>query len=303
MDRHPIGHWLLLLALVAMWGSSFMLTSIAVSLLTPAALVVFRLVIAALVLVLLVGIRRHAVPRTRRFWLFCGALAITGNCLPFLLIAWAQQRIDSGLAGILMAIMPLTTLLLAHFFVQGERMTWSRAGGFVVGFLGVVLLIGPEALLELRGHGSALLYQLAALGGACCYAVNTILARHRPPSEPLVAAAGVMLLASLIMLPLAGPGALTSLDGAPLGVLLAVIALGLVSTATATVVYLRLVVVAGPTFTSQINYLIPVWALLVGMVFLGERPGWSALAALLLILGGIAFSQWRGGRVVVRRWR
>lgn len=286
-----------------MWGSAFMLTSIVVSALTPPTLVVSRLVIAALVLVLLVGLRRHKVPRSGRFWLFCGALAITGNCLPFLLIAWAQQRIDSGLAGILMAIMPLTTLLLAHFFVPGERMTLPRAGGFVVGFLGVVLLIGPEAVLELGGHGSALLYQLAALGGACCYAVNTILARHRPPTEPLVAAAGVMLVASLIMLPIGGPGALAALDGAPLGALFALIVLGLVSTATATVVYLRLVAIAGPTFTSQINYLIPVWALLVGMVFLGERPGWSALAALVLVLGGIALSQWRGGLVFPRRWR
>jgi drug/metabolite transporter (DMT)-like permease len=289
-----LGHWLLLLALVAMWGSAFLLTKVAVSALPPEAVVAGRLVIAAAGLSGLLLVMGRRLPGARRLWLFFLAMAVLGNALPFWLIAWGQQRIDSGLAGILMAVMPLTTLVLAHFFVAGERLNRARSAGFVLGFLGIVVLMGPEALLELRSGGTALLSELAVLGGAVCYAVNTIVARRRPDSDPLSAAAGVMLLACAIMVPLALAGEPLAVADIPAAAALAVAVLGVVSTALATVVYFRLVSAAGPTFVSLINYLIPLWALLGGMVFLGERPEWTALAALALILSGIALSEARG---------
>jgi drug/metabolite transporter (DMT)-like permease len=287
----PLGHWLLLLALVAMWGSAFMLTGIAVRGFSPTALVTIRLGIAAVLLTVLVTVRGQRLPRTRRFWLFCLAISLAGNCVPFWLISFGQQRIDSGLAGILMGVMPLTTMVLAHFFVRGERLNRTKALGFAVGFVGLVTLIGPEALMELRGQGRALLSQLAVLGGAVCYAVNTIVARHRPPSDPLVAAAGVMLAGSAIMLPIGGAPASADLVGAPAAALAAMLALSIVATAIATVVFLRLVATAGPSFTSFINYLIPVWALLMGVLFLGEEPGVRVVIALALILSGIALGE------------
>ncbi|MGH6944157.1 MAG: DMT family transporter [Geminicoccaceae bacterium] len=297
MTSRPLSHWLLLFALVAMWGSSFMLTRLAVTALAPSALVTLRMVVAAATLSTLLALGRRSLPGHARFWLFSVAIAVIGNCLPFWLISFGQQRIDSGLAGILMAIMPLTTMVLAHFFVAGEQMNGVKAAGFALGFAGIVVLVGPEALLELRGQGTELLYQLAALGGALCYAVHTIVARHRPPCDPLVAAAAVMLVGSLIMLPIGGPVVPSQLAEAPPVPLLAALALGLISTATAMVVFLRLVVVAGPSFTSFINYLIPLWALLLGMLFLDEQPRGTALIALILILGGIALSEAGGRRV------
>jgi drug/metabolite transporter (DMT)-like permease len=274
-----------------MWGSAFMFTGIAVRGFSPTVLVTIRLALAALLLAGLVVARGQRLPRSRRFWLFSIALSLAGNCVPFWLISFGQQRIDSGLAGILMGIMPLTTMVLAHFFVRGERMNATKAAGFVVGFCGLVVLIGPHALLEIRGQGTEVLYELAVLGGAVCYAISTIVARHRPPTDPLVAAAGIMLAGSAIMLPLGGWPAGAQLLAAPPAPLAAMLALAIVATAIATVVFLRLVAIAGPSFTSFINYLIPVWALLMGVVFLNEQPGPRVVLALALILFGIALSE------------
>lgn len=287
----PLSHWLLLFALVAMWGSAFMFTGVAVRGFTPTALVTIRLLIAAALLTALVVARGHWLPRSRRFWAFSVAMSLAGNCVPFWLISFGQQRIDSGLAGILMGIMPLTTMVLAHFFVRGETLNATKAAGFLVGFGGLVMLIGPDALLELQGQGTLLLYQLAVLGGAVCYAINAVVARHRPPADPVVAAAGVMLAGSALMLPVGGLQAGTELFTVPTVPFVAMLALSIVATAIATAVFLRLVTTAGPSFTSFINYLIPVWALLMGVVFLGERPGIRVVLALLLILSGIALSE------------
>lgn len=287
----PITHWLLLLALVAMWGSAFTMTGVAVRGFSPTVMVTVRLIGGALLLTCLVLLRRMRFPGHGRFWLFSLLLAIMGNCVPFWLISFGQQRVASGLAGILMGIMPLTTMLLAHFFVQGERLTALKAAGFALGFAGLVVLLGPTALAELRGQGGLLLYELAIVGGAVCYAIQAIVARHRPPADPQIAAAGVMLAGALIMLPIGGPAAPAELAAAPFGPLWALVALTVVATSIATVVFLKLVVVAGPSFTSFINYLIPVWAVMMGAVFLGERPELGALAALALILGGIAISE------------
>jgi drug/metabolite transporter (DMT)-like permease len=296
----PLSHWLLLFALVAMWGSAFMMNDIAVRGFSPAALVAIRLVIAAALLGGMVLASGRRFPASRRFWLFGLAISLAGNCVPFWLISFGLQRIDSSLSGIMMGVMPLTTMVLAHFFVAGERLNLVKAAGFLLGFVGLVVLIGPTALLQLQGEGGDLWYQLATLAGAVCYAVNTIIARHRPPADPLVAAAGVMLMGSLVMLPIGGPAAPAELAVVPAAPLMAMLALAVIGTGIATVVFLKLVTVAGPSFTSFINYLIPVWALMMGVVFLGERPGLGALLALALILSGIGLSE-LGNRRMIRR--
>ncbi|TVR98889.1 MAG: DMT family transporter [Rhodospirillales bacterium] len=274
-----------------MWGSSFLLVKVAVAAIPPASLVAGRLAIAAAVLIGVIIATGRRLRQSRRHWAFAIVMAAVGNAIPFWLIAWGQQAISSGLAGILMAAMPLVTLVLAHGFVEGERLTRARAAGFLIGFSGIVVLIGPDALLELGGHRSDLIAQLAVLGGAVCYAVNAIIARHRPQSGALEAATAVALMASVMMIPAAlivdapltlvpGPAAVASL-----------LILAVVSTAVATVVYFKLVTEAGPSFLSLINYLIPVWAVALGIIILREEPTWSALAALTLVLVGIGLSE------------
>jgi drug/metabolite transporter (DMT)-like permease len=290
--RHELVDWTMLIALTLMWGSAFLFTKIAVARLPPELIVTVRLTMAASVLVPLALARGRRPGRGLRFWLFLVAIALLGNLLPFLLITWGQRAIDSGLTGILMAIMPLATLGLAHFLVPGERLTRWRVGGFLLGFSGVIVLIGPEAVLAVGGERGPLVPMLAVLAGAICYGISSILARLRPPSDALSTAATVTLLAALLSLPLLGTaaagGALERVSlPLPWDVVGALLFLGLLSTATAMIVYFRLLQLTGPTFVSQLNYLIPLWAVVIGVVFLGEQPTLGHLYGLGLILAGI----------------
>jgi drug/metabolite transporter (DMT)-like permease len=293
-----------LLALMLMWGSAFLLTKVAVSSLDPDTVVAGRLLVACLLLVPLAVARRASRVGPSwgpRLWLFFFLIATFGNALPFTLIAWGQQRIDSGLAGILMAVMPLVTLGLSHHLVPGERLTPFRAAGFLLGFVGVIVLMGPGALAEAFSGGGHLLPMLAVVGGAVCYAISAILARLRPPSEPLPSAAVTTLMAAAMMLPLTlGPQDPKAVANPTFVSLAAVLALGVFSTAWASIVYFRLISNAGPAFLSQLNYLIPLWAVAVGMLVLGERPEPNALYALVLILGGILLTQLERWRLVRR---
>ncbi len=293
----PARDWIDIALLVLMWGSAFSFIKLAVAEISPAALAFYRVAMAAIVMGVFVAVRRIALPRKRSTWAHLLLLGLMGNALPFFAISWGQTRVDSGLAGILMAIMPLTTLVLAHFILPGERMTPRRTLGFVLGFLGIVVLMGPEALLEFAGRESALAGQLAVLLGALCYAINAILAKQIPEGlDPRASTTIVMSFASVALLPAVWA---TGGFGAPETSMawLAVGWLGVISTAAATVVYFRVVSRAGPTFVSLINYLIPLVALGIGIAFLGEAPHARAWLALLLILGGIAISQTGQGRL------
>ena len=230
-------------------------------------------------------------PAARSTWGWFLLLGIVGNALPFVLISWGQQRVPSSQTGILMAVNPLATLTLAHFFVAGEPMTPRRLGGFLLGFAGMVALLGPEMLLQFGGSGSDLVRQAAVLGGSLCYATNTILVRRMPSVPVLVTSAGVLAMASVVIVPTAlllSPTAELAPSPASLG---AVVWLGLVPTAVCTIVYFRLIASAGPTFVSLVNYGVPLVALAAGMLAYAERPAASAFVALVLVLAGIGLAQ------------
>ncbi len=289
---HSLRDWASLLTLVVVWGTGFAFIHLAVQSIPPLSLAAGRIVSGAAVLYVAMRAAGLRLPPLGRIWLHFLVLGIVGNVLPFYLISWGQERVASGVAGILMAMNPLVTLLLAHFFVLGEYLSRNRTSGFALGFAGVVVLMGPEALLGIGGGGSDVVRQGAVLGGSLCYATNAILTRRMPVTHPLVAAAAVLLVASAVVV----PGALildSPLELAPSTQSLAALAwLGLVPTAAATVVYFRVVASAGPTFQSLVNYPVPVVAVLTGAVLFGEQPEWTALVALALILAGISLSQW-----------
>ncbi|MGZ9066830.1 MAG: DMT family transporter, partial [Burkholderiales bacterium] len=193
----------------------------------------------------------------------------------------------------LMAAMPLATLVLAHFLVAGERMTRQRAAGFAVGFAGIVLLMEPAAIAGVGGAAVQVLSQLAVLGGALCYAANSVLARLLVKTDFLVAAAGTLLVASIVVVPLAIAIETPWTRSPSFSSAAAIAWLGLGPTALATLLYFRLISSAGPTFMSLVNYLSPPVAVFLGVTLLREHPGVNAYAGLGLILGGIALSQWR----------
>jgi drug/metabolite transporter (DMT)-like permease len=300
--RQGPAEWGLLFGLVALWGSSFMLVRVSLDAFTPVAVTAGRLLVGAGVLLLVLVATRRSVPRDARSWAFFAVMAVVGNALPFFLIAWGQASIPSGLTGILMAVMPLVVLLLAHFFVAGERLNAKRLAGFLLGFIGVVVLTGPEAVAALVGQDASLSSQLAVLGAAVCYGVAAIVARRGPALNPVVTGAAVLSIAGVLvglglLAGIAGQGASGAVH-APVGLApgLALAALGALSTGLATVVYFSLVARAGPTFLSLINYLIPVWAVVLGALVLQERLPPRAFAALGLILAGVVVARWRARR-------
>ena len=295
MPRIPtLADWATLLLLTFLWGTAFMFNELALASFSPAVLVTGRVALAAICLLILMPFFGIELPPFGRGWLYLGAMAMLGTVLPFSLTAWAQQYIESALAGVLLAAMPLFVLTLAHFFVPGSRLTAARAAGFVLGFGGVALLIGPDALRGLSGN-TTLLGSLAVLGAALSFAVNAILARRVAVSNPIGLASGTMLLASLLSIPTAVNGlASTTLPptGAALGALLF---LGLLSTGLATVLYFRLIQGPGPTFVSLVNYIVPGWAVVAGALILGEELSLHVFAGLAMILASLAISEF-GGR-------
>ncbi len=286
--------WLQLLALSFLWGSSFLFVKIAVRTVPPATLVAARFAVAAIVLTVIVRAMGLRLPRSARIWSHYLLIGVVGNSLPFTLIAWGQIRVDVGLAGILLGSVPLMTMSMAHFFVPGERMTPRIVCGLVAGFVGLAILLGPEALLELGGQASDLPRQAAILGAALCYATSSILARRLATLDSLVSATTVMWTTCAIMIPAAlwfdGPWDQT-LSGEAI---FSIAWLGLLATALATLIFFQIVRRSGPTFLSLMNYLIPVVALVAGAVVLGEEPTGGILVGLLLILAGLAVSQLGG---------
>ncbi|MBT8068600.1 MAG: DMT family transporter [Gammaproteobacteria bacterium] len=296
------GDWLALLALTAMWGSAFMFNEYALAAFPPAVLVAGRLLIATALLVAFMRANGVRLPAFGRAWIPIAVMALLGNVLPFQLIAWGQQYIDSSLAGILMAVMPLFVLTLAHFFLPGSTLTPYRVAGFVIGFSGVVAVIGPEALGGLSNN-TALWGAIAALGAALSYSINSIYARRLGAADPIQLSAGTLVAASLMTLPVASVD-LSSVATPGPAAIVAMLVLGLLSTGLATLIYFRLVQGPGPAFISTVNYLVPVWAVGAGALFLGESISPRMYGGMLLILSGIALGE-LGPRVasLLHDWR
>ena len=290
MPRAPhTGDWLTLAVITVFWGSAYLFNAIALESFTPATLVAIRVSVAALILFAYMRACGLSLPAFGRGWSPMLVMAVLGNVLPFQLIAWAQQYVASSIAGVLMAVMPLFVLTLAHFFLPGARLTPVRVAGFVIGFIGVVCVIGPDAL---RGFSSSMAVwgALAALAAAFSYSVSTIYARRLGAVEPVSLSAGMLVVGSLLTL----PGALIDASAFVMPTIAAgaaVAVLGVLSTGVATLLYFRLVQGPGPAFLSFVNYLVPAWAVLAGAVVLDESLSAWAYAGLGLILSGIAISE------------
>lgn len=291
MKSSRLYDWLGLLALVAMFGSAFMLTKIAVQEVPPLMVVAGRIVIGAILLLIIAYSQGERLSSLKPYWLLLFALALTGNCIPFFVITWGQQYVESGLAGILMAMMPLTTVLLAHFFVQGEKITQNKLIGFLLGFAGVFILMQPELVFNNQFDWLYLSAMLLILMGAISYAANSIIAHSLPKISLPLLSAGVLLAASIVIVPLSWAQGFTWVTQSSSAALWSVVMLGVFPSGFATIIYFRVIRHAGAAFLSQINYLIPVWAVLLGVIIGGEKLTIHAIIALMVILTGIAVAQ------------
>ncbi len=278
----------LLVVLAFIWGSSFTVIKVIVKDIPPLSLTATRIAVAAVVLAAAARVLRQEWPRGRRVWGWIVAAGLTGNVLPFSLISWGEERIDSGLAAIYIAIVPIATLVLAHYFTRDERFTWRKLAGVVMGFSGILVLIGPQALLHLDEY---VVRQLAVALAAVSYAVNTLIVKRLSGVRPVAMAAAIMAVSALILVPVAlwHDGLLHP----PASSAAWAVTLGVIHTAVATLIMFFVVRRAGASFFSMINFLIPVIGYLLGVALLGEALSPRAIAALVLILAGIYISAGR----------
>ena len=282
-------NWLLLLCLVLFWGTSFMFTAIAVRTVDPASLVFFRVLIGGVILTSYLYLGNRRLPFDLKSWMAFCLFGFVGNLLPFFLIAWGQQTLDSGLAGMIMAIMPLVTMILAHYFIPNETLNRFKILGFLTGITGVALLLGPV----FKGESREILSAIAIFIAACSYALNTVLVRRLPPLNPMVAGSGVLLAASICLLPFWLSQQHADFHAISSASLWSVIWLGIGPTGIATIILFAVIERAGPTFLSTINYLIPVGAFLSGVWVLSEPMDLGSLFALGIILTGIALTRFK----------
>lgn len=288
--------YLLLLALSAIWGSSYLFIKLAVVAIPPMTLVAARLGLAALVMLLILAATGRRLPRDPGIWYSFLMVAVVGNVIPFFLINWGEVTVDSSLAAIMLATNPLATIVLAHVFAPGERMTPSKGLGVAIGFGGILVLVGPGAL---AGFGREVVSQLAIAGAACCYAATTVFVRRSRliNQPPAVTSAGVLLVATLVALPVALVFDRSwELPMPPASALLSVAVLALLCTSVAFLILFRLLATTSATFVSLLNYLAPVFGVFWGALLLGERLDLDTLGGLALIMVGLALAQTRGRR-------
>jgi drug/metabolite transporter (DMT)-like permease len=298
-DKNPHSplNWAFLIILGIIWGGSFMGAKLALTGFGPMTVSALRLLIASAILVSFAYIFRNGLPNfktptDKRIWLHILGMGLFTNAIPFTLLNWGQLRVSSGFAGISMAVVPLLVLPIAHFLVPGDQMSRKKVLGFAIGFIGVVILVGPAKFIGSSGDPLEPIARLACVGAACCYAIGSIITRLCPPVGLLSYSAAGLLVGTLGMVPVA-----LYFEGLPnmpeTKAALGIIYLGLFPTALATIMLVNVINKAGPSFMSLVNYQVPIWAIVFGLAFLGEALPPSFLGALALILLGLGVSQWK----------
>ncbi|MFC3503303.1 DMT family transporter [Micromonospora krabiensis] len=297
-DRAALRSWLpAFIALGAIWGSSFLFIKIGVEELHPLQLTLYRVAAGALTLLVVLAVLRDRLPREPRVWAHLTVVAAFGVAIPFTLFGYGEQRVESMLAGIWNATTPLIVLPLAVLVFRTERLTTRRAIGLGLGFTGVLVVLGVW-----EGIGGAhFIGQLMCFGAAACYGLAIPYQKRFVASS---AHSGVSLSAAQLLIATAQLAIVTPLvAGAPPlptelspRVVASVLTLGALGTGLAFVINLRNIRIIGASTASTVTYLIPVFAVLIGAVVLGERLNWHQPVGALIVLLGVAVSQGLIGR-------
>jgi len=283
-------NWGLLLLLALLWGSSFFFYKVLVAALPPVTVVLGRVGLAAIAMNLWLAAQGQSMPMRGKLWLRFLLLGFLNSSLPFVLIAWGELHISSGLASILNATTPIFMVAVAHWGTEDEKLSVGKAVGIALGILGVIVLVGPGVL----AGGGAIWGELAVIAASCSYGFGGVYSRRFKDLSPLQAATGQMTGATILLIPLSllldRPWTLAMPH---LEVWAAWLAIALVNTALAYVVYYRMVAKVGVTYISLVTLLIPVIALFLGAIFLNERVTLQALAGMAIIGLGLAATNER----------
>ena len=284
-----IREWIAFLSLTLIWGASFLWIKIAVQEVNPFSLVVFRITLGLLGLLIFFPIKKPTIPRRTRTWVDLAILGIFSSAIPWMLISWAEQAIDSALAGVLNGTVPLFTIIIAHLVIHDDRMTPGRVAGLLAGFAGVVVLTQRDgAGLFTTGLNRNLLGQGAMLLASLSYAISGVHARRHLRNVGALVQAFFSMVFSLVFLVVAG-----ALFGQPLEVpretdtWVALCWLGVLGAGIASFIFYYLLHAIGPTRASLVTYTIPVVGVTLGVLVLSERLDWALAVGTLLIVSGV----------------
>lgn len=293
LDNPGPANWGLLLLTSVIWGSAFLGMSIALEGYGPLTVAAGRTGIGTIVLIALafiLGQMRFEMPDARglRHLAATGAINIA---VPFALLTWGLQHVPSAFAGVTMGAVPIFLLPLVYLFSKDEGIGPRRIAGLILGFIGLIILVGPGAGSS-TGSPLESLGRWACIGSAVCYAIGSILTRRAPPVPPVILATAMLGTATLILVPLA-----LIFEGWPqismTRATTAMLYIGVMPTAVAFFLRVHIIRNAGSIFMSLVSYIVPIWAVIFGIVLLGEELPRSLFAGLALILFGIGLSEWR----------
>lgn len=267
-------------------GSSFLFTKIGVETIPPFTLVSARLIVASMILGIYMKSTKSAWPKDFYAWKYFAILGVLANIVPFVLITWSEVFIDSGLASIFMALIPMFTAITANFLTDDEKLSVKKIVGLAVGFSGILILFS-SSIFKL-GVSSPILPQFACLIAAFCYAISRVLTRKISHIPPITTSAGVLACASFFSIPLSilvdKPWEIEPSSSS----ILAVLGLSFICTAFAYLIMYRLIAEVGATFMTTMNYLVPLFGILWGVIFLSESPSFSSIIATLVIFIGLS---------------
>ena len=274
-------HWFVFILLGAIWSSSFMWIKIAVQEIGPMTLVAFRVLLGLLFGVVVILLQRAQLPRSLREWSPLLILGITNVAVPFFLISWGEQTIDSAVAAILDATVPLFTILIAHYLLHDDKMTVPKVLGLLMGFAGVVVLMSKDIGASL----GSVLGQLAVVLASAFYAGSSVYARKTTENTsgimrsagPLVSATVVMWLATFLV---ESPVEIPQLRITWIALLF----LGILGSGVAFIMAYYLIHEIGPTRTTMVTYLFPLGGVILGVVFLNEQLSWQVLVGAVLVI-------------------
>ena len=297
----PLFFWGVLFFLGLIWGSSFYAVSISLSNYEPMQIASARIAIGALALTLLSFKYGDGLPSfsqgKRKIWFYSFGMGAFTNGIPFSLLSWAQTEVSSSFAGVAMSFVPFITLTLAHYLVRGQRLSFLKVLGLIIGFLGMLILFDISNIYSQWTDNNGWRFKLACFGAAACYSIGSIITRRSPSISQLSFSSSGLVAASIIILPVT-----LYKDGIPdimeVKSFLPLIYLGLIPTGLATVLLVYLIKSVGPTFLSLVNYLVPIWAIIFGVFLNSEQLKPSFILALILIFLGMLVSQFSTSKVV-----
>jgi drug/metabolite transporter (DMT)-like permease len=294
--------WAILILLAVLWGGSYFYNAVALTALPPFTIVAFRVALGAALLYGVLKLAGQAMPTDRRSWADFLIMGVINNVIPFSLIAWGQSHLESGLAAILNATTPLFGVVLANFFTADEHMTSARFAGVVIGFTGVVVMIGPDAFAEAGHHVVA---ELACLLAAFFYACSGVFGRRfsRRGIPPLATATGQITASAVVLVPLAlifdQPW---TLPAPGIEVWGSLIGLAAISSAFAYVLFYRILATAGAVNLMLVTFLVPVSAIILGALVLDERLSANHFLGMAVIGLGLAAIDGRPLRAIAGRF-